>query len=182
MKRMRFEKLAIVMCGILFLGITLAAGGDAMTFTMTSQAFQKGGWIPPRYTCDGKDLSPDLAWSGAPDGTKSFALICEDPDAPMGTWIHWIIFNLPARTTALPVGVPTTGELADGARQGLNDFHRIGYGGPCPPKGPAHRYFFTLYALDTKLPLKPGIKKKDLMRAMQGHVLSETSLMGRYQR
>ncbi len=153
-----------------------------MAFTMKSQAFQEGGWIPSQCTCDGKDLSPDLAWSGAPDGTKSFALICEDPDAPMGTWIHWVVFNIPARLSRLPMGVPTTRELAEGARQGLNDFHRIGYGGPCPPKGSTHRYFFTLYALDTILSLDPGIRKEDLLRAMKGHVLSETRLMGRYRR
>ena len=153
-----------------------------MTLTMKSGVFQEGGWIPSRYTCDGKDLSPNLSWSGVPEGAKSFALICEDPDAPAGTWTHWVIFNIPLRVTGLPIGVPPTRELADGTRQGINDFHRIGYGGPCPPKGPAHRYFFILYALDTKLTLKPGITRQELLRAMRGHVLAKTRLMGRYKR
>ena len=153
-----------------------------MAFTLKSAAFQEGDTIPSRYTCDGKDVSPDLSWSGAPKGTESFALICDDPDAPAGTWVHWVIFNLPAGTNGLPLGIPTIRELADGSRQGINDFHRIGYGGPCPPKGPAHRYFFKLYALDTVLTLNAGATKQQLLNAMKGHVLEETKLMGRYQR
>lgn len=153
-----------------------------MAFTLKSAAFQEGGTIPSRYTCDGKNVSPDLAWSGAPKGTESFVLICDDPDAPVGTWVHWVIFNIPAGTNGLPLGVPTTRELADGSRQGINDFHRIGYGGPCPPKGPAHRYFFKIYALDTKLDLAPGATKQQLLNAMKGHVLGETKLTGMYRR
>ena len=134
------------------------------------------------YTCDGKDISPELAWSGAPDGTKSFALICDDPDAPVGTWVHWVVYNIPSHATGLPKGVPTIKELPDGTRQGINDFHRIGYGGPCPPRGPAHRYFFKLYALDTKLDLPPGATKEQVLEAMKGHVLGEAQLMGKYER
>ena len=153
-----------------------------MAFTLKSPSFQEGGEIPVTFTCDGKDVSPELSWAGAPKGTKSFALICDDPDAPVGTWVHWVIFNIPVTANGLPKGVPTTRELADGARQGINDFHRIGYGGPCPPKGPAHRYFFKLYALDTVLDISPGVTKEGLLKAMKGHVLGETKLMGTYRR
>ena len=153
-----------------------------MGLTLKSSAFQEGGMIPLRFTCDGRDISPDLSWSQVPSGTKSFALICVDPDAPSGTWVHWVIFNIPPTKTALPYGVPTLKELPDGSRQGINDFHRIGYGGPCPPKGKTHRYFFKLYALDTDLNLPAGAKKQQLIEAMEGHILSETVLMGRYQR
>lgn len=167
---------------ILLLFATLTTGGDAMALTLKSTAFQEGDAIPSSYTCDGVDVSPELAWAGAPKGTKSFALICDDPDAPVGTWVHWVIFNIPTDATGLPRGVPTTGELADGSRQGTNDFHRIGYGGPCPPRGPAHRYFFKLYALDTVLDLAPGATKQRLLDAMNGHVLEETKLMVKYRR
>ncbi len=153
-----------------------------MAFTVKSSAFQAGGEIPVRYTCDGKDISPDLAWSGAPEGTKCFVVICDAPGAPVGTWVHWVIYNIPAQSEGLPQGVPTIKELPDGSRQGINDFKRIGYGGPCPPKGPAHRYFFKLYALDTKLNLNPGATKQELLDAMKGHVLGETHLMGKYKR
>ena len=153
-----------------------------MAFEMTSGAFSEGAVIPSQFTCDGKDISPALTWAGAPVGTKRFALVCDDPDAPMGTWVHWIIFNIPLEKTGLPEGIPAGRELKDGTRQGLNSFRQIGYGGPCPPKGPAHRYFFKLYALDSLLSLKPGITKQELLRAMKGHVLGETKLMGRYRR
>ncbi len=153
-----------------------------MAFTMKSSAFQEGSPIPTRFTCDGKDISPDLTWSGAPKEVKSFALICDDPDAPGRTWVHWVIYNIPAERTDLPAGIPATRELPDGTRQGRNDFQRIGYGGPCPPKGPAHRYFFKLYALDTKLELSPGATKQQLLNAMKGHVIGETHLMGKYKR
>ncbi len=153
-----------------------------MALTLSSPAFQDGEMIPVPYTCDGKDVSPELSWSGAPKDTKSFALVCEDPDAPGGTWTHWVIYDIPVSVTRLPMGVPPTRELAEGAKQGMNDFHRIGYGGPCPPKGPAHHYYFTLYALDATLQVSPGITREVLLRAMEGHILEEAKLMGRYQR
>jgi len=151
---------------------------------LTSGAFAAGGAIPAKYTCDGADVSPRLAWSGAPAGTAAFALIADDPDAPAGTWVHWVLFNLPGNLTALPEDVAKTDQLAGlgGALQGRNDFRRIGYGGPCPPAGRPHRYFFKLYALDAALPLKAGATKQDVERAMRGHVLGEASLMGSYTR
>lgn len=155
-----------------------------MAFILTSGAFTTGGVIPAKYSCDGADVSPPLAWSGMPPGTAAFALIADDPDAPAGTWVHWVLFNLPANVTALPEGVAKTDQLADfgGALQGKNDFRRVGYGGPCPPPGKTHRYFFRLYALDAALPLKAGATKQDVERAMRGHVLAETLLMGTYAR
>src|SRR5207253_1927081 len=146
---------------------------------LTSPAFEPGRSIPSLYTCDGKDLSPPLAWSGAPAGTKSFALITDDPDAPAGTWVHWVLWNLPATLTDLKGGVHAERELAGGARQGTNDFGTIGYGGPCPPSG-THRYFFKLYALDTVLDLKEGAAKQELEAAMHGHILAKAELMGKF--
>jgi Raf kinase inhibitor-like YbhB/YbcL family protein len=142
----------------------------------------EGQPIPGKHTCDGPDVSPSLQWSEAPAGTKSFALVCDDPDAPMGTWVHWVIYGLPAAMRELPEMVATTERLPNGAKQGLNDFRRVGYGGPCPPPGGPHRYFFKLYALDTELPLQSRATKRDLLRAMSGHVLAEAQLMGTYQR
>ena len=153
-----------------------------MSLKLTSTAFQPGGTIPKKFTCDGPDVSPALAWSEAPAGTKSFALIMDDPDAPVGTWVHWVLYDLPAGMHELAEGVTKQEELPDGARQGRNDFRRIGYGGPCPPAGPAHRYFFKLYALDQKLGLKAGATKADVEKAMKGHILAQGELMGRYGR
>ena len=153
-----------------------------MSFETASTAFSNGGTIPKKFTCDGPDVSPPLRWTGAPAAAQSFALIMDDPDAPVGTWVHWVLYSLPAGTTELPEGVEKQEQLANGAIQGRNDFRRIGYGGPCPPPGTPHRYYFKLYALDTKLNLKAGGTKPDLERAMQGHILVETELMGRYGR
>ena len=119
-----------------------------MSLAVTTTTFSLGGAIPKGYTCDGADTSPDLSWSGAPAGVHSFALIADDPDAPVGTWTHWLIWNIPVQSTGLPKGVPKEETLGDGTRQGRNDFLRIGYGGPCPPPGKPHRYFFKVYALD----------------------------------
>jgi Raf kinase inhibitor-like YbhB/YbcL family protein len=149
---------------------------------VSSPAFNDGQAIPAGFTADGADKSPELRWSGAPANTQSFALICDDPDAPRGTWTHWVLFNLPADTTSLPEGVATDKELPGGARQGKNDFGKIGYGGPSPPKGPPHRYYFKVYALDTKLDLSAGVNRKQLLDAMKGHVQAEGQLMGRYGR
>jgi Raf kinase inhibitor-like YbhB/YbcL family protein len=153
-----------------------------MSFALKTTAFAVGGEIPKKYTCDGANVSTALNWNDAPAGTQSFALIADDPDAPVGTWTHWIIWNIPAKATALPEGVPKVEESSDGTRQGTNDFKRIGYGGPCPPAGKPHRYFFKLYALDIKPDVKAGASRKELEHAMKGHVLSQTELMGKYGR
>ncbi len=155
--------------------------GGTQTMKLVSSAFEEGGMIPSQYTCDGQDISPPLKWENVPQGTKSFALICDDPDAPMGTWVHWVIYNIPDSVRQLPEAVPTVERLSDGTLQGTNDFRRLGYGGPCPPGG-THRYFFKLYALDTMLNLQAGATKEALLKAMQGHVLAEAQLMGRYKR
>lgn len=155
---------------------------QAMSIQLMSSAVVEGQPIPREYTCDGRDVSPPLKWSGAPMNTRSFALIADDPDAPAGTWVHWVLFNVPAATTELAEGVANVPQLPNGARQGLNDFRRLGYGGPCPPPGKTHRYFFKLHALDQHLDLKPGATKGDLLKAMKGHILAEGQLMGSYQR
>jgi Raf kinase inhibitor-like YbhB/YbcL family protein len=156
-------------------------GGANMAITITSTAFTEGGMIPREYTCDGRDISPPLAWSGAPEGTKSLALICDDPDAPVGTWVHWVLFNIPATADELPQSILPDKILEDGARHGINDFRKFGYGGPCPPGG-THRYYFKIYALDTDLTQEPGITKAELLKAMEGRILAEGQLMGRYKR
>ena len=152
-----------------------------MAFTLQSSAFQNGGNIPKKFSCEAADVTPELNWSGAPEKTQSFALIADDPDAPMGTWVHWVIYDLPPNTTKLSEGVPKQEQAASGT-QGKNDFGKIGYGGPCPPPGKPHRYFFKLYALDGKLNLKPGARKTELEMAMKGHVLAQAELVGRYGR
>jgi Raf kinase inhibitor-like YbhB/YbcL family protein len=157
-------------------------GGSRMTLDLISPAFEDGETIPSTYTCEGDDVSPPLEWSGVPEGTRTIALICDDPDAPMGTWVHWVLYGLPADTTSLPEGVPADDVVAGGASQGKNDFKKIGYGGPCPPPGKPHRYFFKLYALDSELDLAPGASKKDVEKAMKGHVLAQGQLVGRYKR
>ncbi|PKO24048.1 MAG: YbhB/YbcL family Raf kinase inhibitor-like protein [Chloroflexi bacterium HGW-Chloroflexi-1] len=148
---------------------------------LTSSAFGDGDMIPRRYTCDGDDVSPPLAWTGVPAGTKALALICDDPDAPVGTWVHWVLFGLPADMTQLPEGVPAMQTLENGAIHGTNSWKRVGYGGPCPPSG-THRYFFKLYALDGPLALGSNATARDVQAAMKGHVLTEAQLMGRYKR
>lgn len=153
-----------------------------MTMQLTSPAFEENEVIPKKYTGDGDDVSPPLTWTEPPAGTKSFALINDDPDAPVGTWVHWVVYDLSGDLRALPEAVPKTRELDNGARQGITDFHRVGYGGPAPPKGPFHRYFFKLYALDAKLALPLGASKRNLLEAMAGHILAEAQLMGRYKR
>ena len=136
--------------------------------------------IPRKHTCDGPDVSPQLAWDYVPAGTKSLALVCDDPDAPRGAWAHWVIFNLPPGLRELHGDLPKQRELTNGARQGVNDFGEIGYSGPCPPA--LHRYYFRLYALDAPLSLVPGASKAQLLKAVEGHILSQGQLMGRYKR
>ena len=152
-----------------------------MALVITSSAFSEGQTIPTRYTCDGPDVSPDLAWSGVPEEAASLALICDDPDAPMGTWVHWVLFNVPADADGLPAEIPPDATLENGACHGTNDFGKLGYGGPCPPGG-THRYFFKLYALDTELKIDSGITKAQLLEATEGHILAEGQLMGTYSR
>lgn len=152
-----------------------------MAFEMTSAAFASGQAIPQAYTCDGEDISPPLEWGDPPAGTQSFAMICDDPDAPGGTWVHWVLYNLPDHTRSLPEGLLPHAELSGGGRHGENSWGRLGYGGPCPPSG-THRYFFTLYALDQVLELPTGATKEQVLRAMEGHVMAEAELMGIYSR
>lgn len=153
-----------------------------MALTVSSSAFQEGDKIPAKYTCEGQDVSPPLAWSEPPAGTRSLALIVDDPDAPGGVFTHWLLFNIPPDSRELPEAVPTQAELASGALQGKTDFGRTGYGGPCPPPGRPHRYQFTLYALDQPLDLEGGASKKQLLSAMEGHILTQGQLTGTYQR
>jgi Raf kinase inhibitor-like YbhB/YbcL family protein len=166
------------------------AGVDATNYAVypegamqvNSKLISPGGEFPKRETCDGQNTSPQLAWSGAPPATKSFALILDDPDAPGGTFTHWIAWNIPAGTHELPENLPKTAELASGVRQGRNDFGKAGYGGPCPPPGKPHRYFFRLFALDNTPAVKAGAGREELERALQGHILARGELMGRYAR
>jgi len=153
----------------------------ALSFDLQSPAFGAGAAIPVRYTCDGEDVSPPLQWGDPPAGTQSLALILEDPDAPAGTWAHWVLFNLPAAARSLPEGIPSDATRPDGSRHGHNDWGRPGYGGPCPPGG-THRYFFRLYALDTVLDLESGAGREQLLQAMEGHILGQAELMGTHTR
>ena len=154
-----------------------------MKIEVTSSAFGEGDAIPMKHTCDGEDTSPPLRWGGVPEGTKSLALIADDPDAPGGTWVHWVLYGIPQAVTELEEGIPTTETLPDGAKQGITDFKKIGYGGPCPPPGHGvHRYFFKVYALDAETGLGPRASKSDLLREMNGHILAEGGLIGTYGR
>lgn len=158
------------------------AGTEQKTqIKVESSAFQDGAMIPKAYTCDGANVSPPLDWKDVPEKTKTLALITDDPDAPAKTWVHWVVFNLPARAKGLAENVAAQGSLAGGGTQGTNDFRKVGYGGPCPPGG-THRYFFKLYALDTELTLDSTATKDQLLKAMEGHILAEGQLMGRYSR
>ena len=154
---------------------------DSRQLTVTSRAFKEGEAIPRQYTCDGINISPPLEWSGVPKTAKTIAIIADDPDAPAGTWVHWVLYNLPADNIGLVENLPSTENLKAGGFQGKNDFGKIGYGGPCPPSG-THRYFFKVYAVDTELPLKAGATKAEVEKAMEGHVLAQAQLMGSYGR
>ncbi|MBI1894761.1 MAG: YbhB/YbcL family Raf kinase inhibitor-like protein [Candidatus Rokubacteria bacterium] len=153
-----------------------------MAFELQSPAFASGGDIPVKHTCDGPDLSPPLRWGDPPANTKSFALVVDDPDAPAGTWVHWVLYSITPTIRELPEGVATRDAVAGIGTQGMNDFRKVGYGGPCPPRGPAHRYFFKLYALDTELALAARKTKAEVLKAIDGHVLERAELMGRYKR
>jgi len=155
--------------------------GYAMNLDIKSTAFGEGDLIPKQYTCDGADVSPQLSWSQPPEGTGSMVLICDDPDAPMGTWVHWVLYGLSPDTLEISENIPDDREVLGGAKHGVNDFHKYGYGGPCPPGG-THRYFFKLYAVDTVVDLDPGATKDEVLDAIKGHVLAQGQLMGRYSR
>jgi Raf kinase inhibitor-like YbhB/YbcL family protein len=191
-----------VLCGWLAAGLLITACGDdaetptesppvtetaaeeqeIVVFSMSSDAFGPDEAIPPRFTCDGKNVSPALSWSGAPQDTQSYALIVDDPDAPGGDFAHWVLYNLPAEGQDLPEAVAKTERPEIGGLQGKNDFGDIGYGGPCPPPDDPHRYRFSLYALDELLELGPGASKQDVLDDMQDHVLGEAQLVGSYER
>jgi Raf kinase inhibitor-like YbhB/YbcL family protein len=156
--------------------------GGEMSISVTSEAFEHEEEIPRRYTCDGENLSPPLSWGPLPGNTKSVALIVDDPDAPAGVFTHWVLFNMPPDVSELPEGLPGREKLENGALQGQNGFGKTGYGGPCPPKGSPHHYYFTVYALDSVVNLQAGASKKGLLDAMSGHVLGRGQLVGVYER
>ena len=154
-----------------------------MGIEVTSAAFTEGSRIPVKYTCEGGNTSPPLSWTGVPAGTRSIALIADDPDAPGVTWVHWVYYGIPPNVAELPEGVPTEETLPDKSRQGTSDFESVGYGGPCPPRGHGvHRYYFKVYALDTEVDLGPGATKKDLLARIEGSVLADGRLIGTYER
>jgi Raf kinase inhibitor-like YbhB/YbcL family protein len=173
----RFLTFAVAMC------VTCGARAEetAQPLTITSSAFKAGAAIPAAYSCDGADQSPALSWSGMPPGTKRVALILDDPDAPAGTWVHWVVYDLPADAMQLQAGVVKAETLPNAAKQGLNDFRKIGYNGPCPPPGKPHRYTFRLYALDRPTGLPPRASKAQVLRAIDGHVVAQAELVGTYQ-
>ncbi len=177
MKKIASVCFILLICFVFF-GSSYA---KSKTLKLESPVFQNGHRIPKRYTCDGEDISPPLKWEGVPKGTKSFVLICDDPDAPMGTWVHWVYYNIPKEVRSLPENILPEENPAIGGTQGLNDFKKIGYGGPCPPWG-THRYFFKLYALDDMLDLPAGLTKDQLMKIIQGHIIDKAVLMGIYSR
>ncbi len=196
---MRFNCLKLSALLIALMMFSLSCGGDEAksstdreaarkeSFSLKSPAFADGDTIPRKYTCDGDDVSPPLKWEKPPAETRSLVLICEDPDAPLGTWVHWVLFNIPANVRSLPedFSMPRNNikETKPGKIvEGINDFRQLGYGGPCPPAGPFHRYYFRLYALSTSLALKTGALKSDIEAAMRGHVLAEAVIMGKYSR
>ena len=159
-----------------------ASAKTEQKFEITSPAFQPGAPVPKQYSGDGKDISPPLRWAGAPAKTESFALICDDPDAPAGTWVHWVIYDIPAAARAFKEAVPRDKQLPNGSKQGANSSGKIGYNGPSPPAGKPHRYFFKLYALDKAAGLKPGATKQQVLDAIKGHTVGEAELVGTYKR
>ena len=175
------NKIFIVLFCLLFVNYFSYAASKVNMLEITSPVFKHNGTIPKKYTCDGINISPELSWDNLPEDTNSLALIVDDPDAPAETWVHWVIYNIPPNSKGLQEGVLPLRALPHNTKQGINDFKKIGYGGPCPPSG-THRYFFKLYALDTKLNLDSGATKKDLENAMKGHILAQTELVGKYKR
>jgi hypothetical protein len=191
MKRAYFEIVQKLLTPIIFGTLCFADPSSTPLFgaetkggvmELKSSAFRHGADIPRKYTCDADDVSPQMSWSNVPGGTKALALIADDPDAPGGTWVHWVIYDLPAATHELAEAIGKIDSLASGGTQGLNDFRKVGYGGPCPPPGKAHRYLFKLYALDASTNLKSRATKQQVLAAIKGHILGEAELMGRYRR
>src|SRR5579859_82209 len=174
--------LSSLVSGIFAIVVFAAEHPDKSAMQLTSSAFAEGQPIPAKYSCDDRNVSPPLKWTGTPESAKRLALIADDPDAPVGTWVHWVLYDLPANTTELPEDLPKGQYTPGGGKQGLNDFKHLGYGGPCPPAGKPHRYFFKLYALDTELEYKAATTKKELERAMEKHILAQGQLMGTYKR
>ena len=179
---------ALVMLLLLTLGMIMfvlparVGGQQAAKIELKTTSFEPGGFIPKRFTCEGSDVSPALAWGEPPSGTQSFAIIEDDPDAPSGTFVHWLVYDLPSAYRRLPEALPGSDQMAGGGRQGTNDFSRTGYSGPCPPRGKPHRYFIRLYALDAKTNLHPAATRAKLDAAMQGHILAQAELMGLFKR
>jgi Raf kinase inhibitor-like YbhB/YbcL family protein len=166
----------------LLISFSMVLVSQATKMTLMSKGFKNGEAIPKTYSCEGDDLSPELEWTGAPKGTGSFALICDDPDAPSGTWVHWVVWNIPKDFDSLQRGILKASKFGSGIMQGRNSWPQTGYDGPCPPPGKPHRYFFKLYALDSILSLKESATKEELLSAMKGHILAEAELMGTYRR
>ncbi len=168
---------------LLFLGASVSIAKEpAAKLELKTTAFHPGGTIPTQFTCSGENGSPSLVWNQPPPRSESFVLIVDDPDAPGGTWVHWVVYNLPPSARHLPEHVPAGEAVAGGGKQGVNDFPLNGYGGPCPPPGKPHRYFFRLYALDTILDVHAPVHRKDVDLAMKGHVLAQAELMGTFGR
>lgn len=163
-------------------GFSLIFSQRAFALEIKSNAFKNNESIPQKYTCKGEDISPPLFWSDVPSGVKSFVLICDDPDAPVGTWDHWVIYNIPSDRVTMEENIPKIDQLPDGSLQGKNGWDKVGYGGPCPPPGKPHRYFFKLYALDIMLDLKAGAVKNDVLKAMEGHILDQAEIIGIFKR
>ncbi|MDD5291900.1 MAG: YbhB/YbcL family Raf kinase inhibitor-like protein [Candidatus Omnitrophica bacterium] len=153
-----------------------------MALELKSPAFHDGESFPKKYTCQGEDASPPLIWLNVSQQAKSFALICDDPDAPAGVWVHWVIYDIPVESSDLPEGIKNVKILPDNLKQGINDSGDIGYGGPCPPPGKVHRYVFKLYCLDEMLNLSPGLTKQELLSKISGHIIEEAKLTGLYER
>lgn len=182
---MRFE---CFLATLFFIPLLIASAAHAQgekavpPLTVSSTSFPAGTEIPKQFTCAGEDISPQLSWSGAPSSVQAFALIADDPDAPAGTWTHWVLYDLPSSTTSLNEGLSKSEQLPDGSKQGRNDFRRVGYNGPCPPAGKPHRYFFKVYALDQKLNIKPGAARNEIEKSMRGHILAQGEYTGTYKR
>ena len=173
--------LSSLVSGIFAIVVFAAEHPDKSAMQLTSSAFAEGQPIPAKYSCDDRNVSPPLKWTGTPESAKRLALIADDPDAPVGTWVHWVLYDLPANTTELPEDLPKGQYTPGGGKQGLNDFKHLGYGGPCPPFG-SHRYVFRLYVLDTTLEKTQGASRENLLRAMKGHVVANGRLTGKYAR
>jgi Raf kinase inhibitor-like YbhB/YbcL family protein len=174
-------KIFLIVLFLLSCEIGIQKRVSGMELDIRSNAFNEGELIPLKYTCDGNDISPPLQWSQPPKETKSMVLICDDPDAPVGTWVHWVLYGLSPDTQELPEGISNEKEVLGGAKHGVNDFRKYGYGGPCPPGG-THRYFFKLYAVDKAIEIEAGATKDEILNAINGYILAEGQLMGLYSR